>query len=418
MVHGAKGSKIKQSAENMRRAMDEDPQLQGRIRYNEMSYAPEYFGQLPWRSKGDIIGEWTDTDDSYLRSYLDSEYGLNKEASYEDGFNIVASEHSYNPIKMWLESLPKWDGEDHISKLLPDYLGADSNEYTGEVMRLFMLGAISRIYEPGCKFDYVLVLVGEQGAGKTTFMQNLAVNEQWYDGNFNTIEGDKGVERLRGKWILEMAELLAVKRQKDVEGFKSFVTTTKDTYRPPYGRRTIDRPRMCVFAATTNDYNFMTDITGNRRYLPITVNKHARTKDMFANPNETREEFKKAWTEALNIYKTTRPKLVLDITAADRALQEQERYMQEDPWIGIIQQYLDGYSSRICASELWDKALGMDGRDAKRPDIHRINQIMRYKINGWHVAGRQRCGNYGRQQAYEVDKDRLVEADPNDLVPF
>ena len=312
---------------------------------------------------------------------------------------IVAETNKFNPITDWLEALPPWDGKPRVGTLLADYLGADRDRYTSEVMHVFMQGAINRAYTPGCKFDYMPVLVGEQGSGKSMFLRRLAVNDVWFDDNLNTVEGTQAIERLRGKWILELAELLAVKKQKEVEGIKAFVTTQVDSYREPYARRTTDRPRACVFAATTNDYNFLTDRTGNRRFLPVAVHKERATKDLFAP--DVREYFEQAWAEALYIYKTKHPALILSNEIQEHALNIQKNFLEEDAWVGLIQEHLDHcFEKYVCAAYLWQSALDQPGLP-KRYDSSRILSIMRNEISGWEYAGNQRCGNYGLQKAFK-----------------
>ena len=416
---------VRQCSENVKRVLEQDERFKGKIRFNVFGYQPEYFGQLSWHKKGDQHGAWSDCDDSYVRSMLDISYNLRNDSDYKDALRIVADKNSYNPVIDYLEALPVWDGESTIENLLPDYLGAIKEDYTSEALKLFMLGAITRVYEPGCKFDYVLVLVGDQGVGKSTFLQDLAINADWFDGNFNTIEGNQGIERLRGKWILEMAELLAVKRQKDVESFKAFITSTCDSYREPYSLRTTPRERMCVFAATTNDREFMSDLTGNRRYLPIMVAQVPHSKSLFSsNQDAVRSDFNRAWAEALWIYKHEHPVLVLDPKLNDRILKEQERYLAEDPYLAPIQNYLEHCTDRVCAHMLWDKAIDIDGKAIvpKSNDIKRINQLMRSKIKGWHEVGRQRVSGYGNPIAYERDEEpdevQFVEIPEDEQVPF
>lgn len=414
------GDKVRQCAENVFRVLESDNSLKNHIMYNDFSRCVEWFGPLPWNDDP-LSGEWTDRDDSELRSYLDTQYGLTKDSAYIDGFNRTLNRHHYNPVVGWFNALPEWDGKPHIQNLLPHYVGAENTRYNYEALKLFMLGAISRVFEPGCKFDYVLVLVGEQGKGKSMFLQYLAVNDEWYDGNFSTIDGDKAVEKLRGRWILEMAELLAVKKQKDVEAFKAFVTVQQDSYRVPYERRTIHPKRMCVFAATTNDMQFMSDRTGNRRYLPIRVNVNSvpREDRLNADPEATHEEFRKAWAEAFHIYKTEHPDLVMPADLEADALNEQARYMEEDPWIGIIQEWLNNHDGRVCSKLLWDEALGFDSIQGKPADWKHISGIMATSIKGWHqLDKRVRCGKYGIQVCYEPDQDMLFEVPPEKTVPF
>lgn len=417
---------VRQCSENVKRVLEQDERFKGKIIYNSFGYMPEYIGQLAWHKKGDLHGAWQDSDDSYVKSMIDVSYGLRNESDYKDAFNMEVMCNTYNPVITMLEQLPEWDHKDRIKDLLPDYLGAVKEEYTSEAMKLFMVGAVSRVYEPGCKFDYVLVLVGDQGVGKSTFLQMLAMYDDWFDGNFNTIEGNQGIERLRGKWILEMAELLAVKRQKDVESFKAFITATSDSYREPYSLRALPRPRMCVFAATTNDREFMSDLTGNRRYLPIMVGQFKKAKSLFSNDQDAvRNDFKLAWAEALWIYKNKHPVLVLDPKLNDRMLEEQERYLAEDPYLAPILRYLNSCSeSRVCARLLWDNAIDKDGKAIapKSNDIKRINQLMRSKVKGWHEVGRQRVIGYGNPIAYEPDTesddDQLVDVPEDQQVPF
>lgn len=404
----------KKSIQNVVSVLQEDEELAGKIRYDVIGYTPKYFGQLPWRKEGDTFGDWSDFDDANLKSYLDTYFGLKGNDIYESGFIIVAESNKFNPITDWLEALPPWDGVPRIDTLLQDFLGADDTSYTTEVMRMFMQGAINRAYTPGCKFDYMPVLVGEQGSGKSMFLRRLAVNDVWFDDNLNTVEGTQAVERLRGKWILELAELLAVKKQKEVESIKAFITTQVDSYREPYARRTTDRQRACVFAATTNDYNFLTDRTGNRRFLPVAVNKKRKTKDLF-DPN-IREYFEQAWAEALHIYKTEHPALVLPQDVQDNAINIQKNFLEEDAWVGIIQEYLDNCTTKyVCAAELWQKALDQPGLP-KRFDSSRILSIMRNEIVGWRYVDSQRCGSYGKQKAFQ--RDDFAPVPDDELVPF
>lgn len=411
-------TKVRQCAENYAEVMRANPNLAGKIKYNKLAYSPQYLGQLPWRAKDDTFGEWSDMDDSNLRSFMDVNYGLKSKLDYMDGFNIILNENSFNPIVDWLEALPKWDGKPHIDNLLPKYLGVENGNYSQQVMRLVMQGAISRAYRPGCKFDYMMVLVGEQGIGKSTFIQKLAVNPDWYDDNFNTVEGASAIERLRGKWILELAELLAVKRQKDVESIKAFLTTRNDSYRAPYAQRTGSRPRMCIFMGTTNDKSFLTDRTGNRRYLPIEVNRGKVQKSLFDDEQEVADDFNQAWAEALHIYKTQHTSLILPKELTDEVAKIQSDHLQDDPWVGIIQAYLDSTANGyVCIMELWKYALDMQIPDPKRPEIFRIHNIMRNDIVGWHeVKGKQRTKEFGIQRCYEMNEGRFEEV--VEEVPF
>ena len=405
-----------QTIANAEEAIAYDQELFGRIWYNEIAYVPYVYGALPWKT-GKGWREWTNTDDSNLRSYIENKYGLKSAEKIMDALTNVAHKRSINPIRQMLEGCQeRWDGNKYIENLLPMMLGAEKNEYTTAVMRLFMMGAISRIYHPGCKFDYMLVLVGNQGGGKSSFLRYLALNDDWFNDNFSTLDSLRAIENLRGMWIVELAELQATKRAKDVETIKSFITSRVDTYRAPYNRRTEQRKRMCVLAGTSNPVDFLTDKTGNRRFLPIRCNADRATFDMFADESSTRFIFAQAWGEAMNEFERRgkHVRLVLSNRLQAEALKEQAYYLEEDPNIGIIQEWLDNSDcDRVCAIQLWHEALKNEFAPRSRKDINEIHDIMRNNISGWISVGQQRIGEYGRQRCYERvnKKDDFVDAE-------
>lgn len=397
--------------DNVVTILENDKRFKGKIRTNILANCPYYFGDIPWRTRKDeldTMGEWNDTDDAELRRVIQNEYGiirLNKQ-NYNDGFRIVADNNSFNPLVDYFEELPKWDGVERIKHLLPDYLGAEDSEYTYEVMRLVMLGALSRAYNPGCKFDYMLVLVGSQGIGKSYFLKKLAINDIWFeDGIQTSLDKKDAVEKMRGKWIIEFGEMAALKSTKDVEAIKSFTTVCTDTYREPYARRTTERKRMCVFTGTTNNMRFLTDRTGNRRFLPIVVTGK-KTKNLF--DDDTDEYINMAWSEALYLFNQAnrKPLLVLPERLAAEVLQHQENHKEDNPAVGLVQYYLDnrvdGYP--VCAVEIAEKVLGIELGKVKRSTVNEIHDIMKYEIHGWELAHNQKCGKYGSQKNCYIKK--------------
>lgn len=420
--------KVIQSIDNVCEALRKDRQLSGKIRYNMLSYSPFVYGELPWSK--DTYREWNNTDDSNLKCYIESKYGLKSLEKIMEGLNIVVAENRFNPVVEYLEQLI-WDGNPHIENLLPNYLGVKKDRYSTESMKLFMLGAINRAYHPGCKFDYMPVLVGGQGIGKSTFLKILAGNDDWYNDNFNTVDGDKAVEKLRGMWIVELAELLAVKKTQEVESMKAFITSTVDTYRPPYGRRTEQRPRVCVFAGTTNNMHFLTDRTGNRRYLPLLADGSKSKLSMFENTEEVRKDFQQAWAEALYIFKADKPKLVLPKDLEQSVKQQQESYLEEDVRVGIIQEWLDlCKEDHVCVAMIYSGALENESKKPNRRESNEIHDIMRTSINGWKLAdtdsNKRAIKGFGTQICYDRVKEEspandgfvsVAGLDPDDL-PF
>lgn len=419
-----------QSIENAIQAITYDRELFQKIRMNDLKCSPYVCGKLPWDAVS-AIREWNNEDDACLLSYLEKNYDLKTKEMILTAFMNVTHYHRFHPVREFLEQMHRdyinaGSPEGKIRMLLPYYLGAEDTEYTYAVMRMVMLGAVSRAFHPGVKFDYVMILSGDQGVGKSFFLRYLAMNDDWFSDNFNTLETDKAAEKLQGKWILEMAELLAAKRTKEVEGIKAFLTSTADVYRPPYNRRVENRPRQCVFVGTTNESHFLTDRTGNRRFLPVQVRKeHAHFTKL--SKEEIQKEMRLAWGEVMDIFEKAdrAPLLVLDAQMAEAAQQMQERFTEEDPNVGIIQEWLDANKGgakgdRTCAIELWREALGNDGKHTNA-EINAIRDIMLTKIHGWiEKEGKSRCGKYGVQRCFEkIEKNDFAKIDEgDDEVPF
>lgn len=418
------GIKIKQNINNIVETIQYDPSLFKKIRYNELSYAAYVFGELPWNKSNDIR-DWTNNDDANLRNYLEIEYGLKStERNYGDAFSIVIGRNTYNPVKELLDHCyQNWDKKEHIVNLLHDYLGVEPSDYSKEVMKLFMVGSVTRIFNPGCKFDYVPIIYGKQGCGKSTFCRMLAMSDEWFDDNFNTIEGEKAAERLSGLWIAELAELLAAKKAKEQEAIKAFISSRTDIYRPKYERRTERRSRVCTFIGTTNNSSFLVDKTGNRRFLPLIANSDNAITPIIDPKNITKanEDIKQAWGEAVYyFYAANRePILMLPPYVRESVDKMQDHFLEEDPNVGIIQEYLNNKKgNRVCVRELWDEAL-KSKRDPIPREMNNLREIMLTKIEGWEaVQSKRSCGKYGSQRCFERiletkdEIDKLIDPPP------
>ncbi len=204
----------------------------------------------------------------YLLLYLEETYGLTSEKKIETAIGIVANENKYHPIRDYLSTLV-WDGTERIRFCLRHFLGADADDYTYEALKLFLLGAISRAFQPGCKFEIMLCLVGGQGAGKSTFFRLLAVRDEWFSDDLRKLDDDNVYRKLQGHWIIEMSEMMATANAKSIEEIKSFLSRQKEVYKIPYETHPADRPRQCVFGGTSNALDFLPlDRSGNRRFIP------------------------------------------------------------------------------------------------------------------------------------------------------
>ena len=404
-----------QTITNCMTVLANDPLLVGRFAYNTIAYTKTIETPVPWDTeKG--TRQIKDVDYSQFAAYLEKEYGLHSKAKAIDAVANICSQNRFNPIVEFLEGL-KWDGTPRTRGLLPLFLGAAETDYNTEVIELFMRGAIARALQPGTKFDHMIVLVGKQGIGKSTFLRRLAHQSAWFNDNFNTIEGDNAVEKLRGMWMVEMAELLSVKKAKEVEAVKSFVTSTVDTIRPKYARETEQRPRVCVFAGTTNDMDFLSDPTGNRRFIPIHCDATERQEILF--DDSCQEFFDQCWAEVYTRWKAGEQSLVLPNKIAAQADRMREQHTEDDPRIGMIREYVDGRiqnatsieSVRICVSEILDKVLNVnDYRNPPKWLVNEIHAILRNLVPGLLPYSGGKNGNnskarteYGVQRAYIVD---------------
>lgn len=419
-----KKGNIKQSIRNCVLVLTEDDFFKNKLRLNELTQSISLIGEYPWKRPTDTR-EWTNGDDKQLYQYMEK-YGLIKKENIDVALSNVSNSNSYNPVvdklKECYEKYQKSNKEDYIRKLLPCFLGADDTDYTKETMKLVLLGAVTRIHHPGCKFDYVMILYGDQGIGKSTFIRFLGMNDEWVNDNFNSVDPKVGAENLRGIWIAEMAELLATKKAKEIEQVKSFITSVKDTYRSAYEKRAESHPRRSIFIGTTNDSHFLTDPTGNRRYLPITVHADQVKISLFEDKEKVNELIELAWGQAMEIFyeNNTYPKLILPESAMDVAKREQLRFTEENTLIGLIENYLDHRKpeAKVCVLELFREVL-KDPRQPTRKQVNELHDVMK-DIDGWELYpknnGKARCGEYGIQRCYVrsvADSEKLDGYSPD-----
>lgn len=344
---------VKQLVHNFEVVMDKDSRFGGKIRLNEFAQQPYLYGSVPWENENNCRA-WSSHDDSALFSLIQVDYGLKSRQDFADALKNVSMRNKFHPVRELLDALT-WDGEVHIRKLLPEYLGAEDSDYTYQVMRLWMLGAVSRVYKPGNKFDYTIILQGSQGIGKSTFLKLMALDDSWFNDSLDSLDSDKAVQSLTGSWIIELAELKSLARTAGgVESVKRFLTATQDKYRIPYERRADTFYRQCVFAGTTNKDDFLQDETGNRRFLIIHTGVTKPFKSLFIP--EAMDDIKQAWAEAVHIWKNEDPQLILPENCMQQAKELQEANMADDGKRGIILDYLEG-KTQVCAREIWFEAL-------------------------------------------------------------
>ena len=394
-----KGQKLKSDIDLFKKIIN--LQFEGRFRKNVMTGRQEYFD-----SNENVWKEWTDVNDAQMRAWFQTNYGLYNERMLRDALEIHFNAHEVNPLTDLLETL-KWDGKSRIAFFLHEILQCDDTPYYREVSRLIFAGGIHRAYCPGCKFDEMVVLVGKQGGGKSTIVRWLNMEDRFFR-EIKTITGKEGIEALRGVWIAEVAELMAMTRVREAEAVKAFITSQEDSYRPPYARHVETLPRRCTFIGTTNNAQFLSDRTGNRRFYPV----HCKVDgyDLLSREKEIREYIRQCWAEALALFRKGELKPYADRSVLPFIREQQEDAMEDDWRIGAIRQYLDQMKSdprsTVSVIELWHTALGEpeESKPSRRDSIE-INQILE-SMEGWHRAKRLVVTRWGKQRVFEKNKNR------------
>lgn len=400
------------TTDNIITILREDPQFRG-LRMNELSMRYEYLDE------NNDIKAWTDAQDAAARTYIEREYGLWNTKKYTDALQCVFHSNTYHPIKQVIEAL-EWDGVSRIPKLLSTWMGADDNEYTREVSRLIFAGGIQRLYNPGCKYEDMPVLVGGQGAGKSSFVRFLAIEDRFFT-ELTTVEGKEGMEGVEGAWIVEVSELLALTKTKEQEAVKAYLSRLVDKYRPAYGQYILERPRTCAFIGTTNREQFITDKTGGRRFYPVACANTGY--NLFDHEKECREYIKQCWAEAYAKRHTAFMAAYADRNVKLHIEQMQQLATEDDLRVGLIESYLEKLDSPyVCSGMIWECALGNAYNKPERADQTQIGLIMQ-NMPGWKRSNYKRdFGKYGKQRHWQrvspISAPQPTYETPNDYTPF
>ena len=371
---------VRQSIRNCLTVFQRDPLLSGAIAYNILTDRKDIIKPIGFHRESTALN---DTDMKYLLLYLEETYGLTNEKKIDNAIGIVANENKYHPIRDYLSSLV-WDGTERIRFCLRHFLGADADDYTYEALKLFLLGAISRAFQPGCKFEIMLCLVGGQGAGKSTFFRLLAIRDEWFSDDLRKLDDDNVYRKLQGHWIIEMSEMMATANAKSIEEIKSFLSRQKEVYKIPYETHPADRPRQCVFGGTSNALDFLPlDRSGNRRFIPVMVYPEQAEVHILEDEAASRAYIEQMWAEAMEIYRSGRFKLAFS-PAMQRYLKEHQRdFMPEDTKAGMIQAYLDKYTgSMVCSKPVYTGAIASQKKDYR----FKIGTIGEKKPEDWIVV--------------------------------
>ena len=420
--------RVKPTLDNMLKILVHDQALSGRIAFDRFASRYVAKGALPWNMQpGTRL--WTDADDAGLRWYLENKYEVTGRDKVQDAMIMCAEQNGFNEVLDYLNSLT-WDGVPRLDMLFIDYLGAEDNIYTRAVARKSLTAAVARAFEPGCKYDTMPILIGRQGAGKSTLIRTMG--KKWYADGLSTFEGKEAAENIQGKWIIEAGEMAGYTRAEE-NASKQFLSRQVDVFRQAYGRRTQEYPRRCVFFGSSNQYEFLKDITGNRRFWPIDIEAQKPAKNVYVNlPGEVDQ----IWAEAVVRYKNGEPLIIEDNEDVLRLAETaRETHMESNSKQGLINEFLlqkvpknwntmsrsarrtyltmgshtpDGeleYRDRICAVEVWYECFGQDPARMKKTDTREINQIL---LDSPYTEGKaklMRFGEYGVQRGFNIKNE-------------
>jgi putative DNA primase/helicase len=289
----------------------------------------EFFQRVMTVKEGDNkVREWRDVDDIDLTVYLQEKLGLQKmtERVVRSAVELVAYRNTRNEPKDWMESLA-WDQQPRIEAFFAQAFGTEDNEYTTAASRNWWIAMIARVYDPGCKFDNMVVLEGRQGKFKSTALD--IIGGKWFMEATETIGHKDFLQSLNGKLLVEIAELDSFSKA-DIRSIKKTISCRVDTYRASFGRRAQDFKRRCVFVGSTNEDEYLEDSTGGRRFWPIKTG----TIDL----NLIREHRDQLFAEAVHKFKAGASWWVMPALAGE----EQESRRRADAWEDVVLPWLSG----------------------------------------------------------------------------
>ena len=345
----------------------EHPKWKGVLAYDEFNARVVIRKRLPW---GDVTldATWTDHHESLTRTWFQREDIAAQHGDVGRAVQAAARANVFHPVRDFFDALV-WDGTTRLDTWLPTYLHADDTEYARAVGPRFLISAVARIYEPGCKVDHVLVLEGPQGKQKSEALRTLAIRDGWFTDRLSHVASKDAAQEMAGVLLVEIAELDALTKASS-SAVKAFLTRRSDRFRPPYGKHPVSMPRQCVFAGTINPVagGYLKDPTGARRIWPVAchgvIDREALERDR-----------SQLWAEAVTRFKAG-AKWWLETPGLEAlATAEQALRFKEDVWKGPISKWL-GKRQNASIPEVLEHALKIAPREQTHSAEIRVANIL------------------------------------------
>ncbi len=286
-----------------------------------------------------------------------------------------AEECGFHPVRDYLNGL-RWDGKPRVETWLTTYLGVEATDYAKGIGKMFLVAMVARIFDPGCKADYMLILEGGQGIGKSTACRILG--GEWFSDNLPELSGDavRVAQHLRGKWLIEIAEMHAMGKAESAE-LKAFITRTDEQFTPKYARREVVEPRQCVFIGTTNKSAYLRDETGGRRFWPVKVGT--------VEADNLRSDRDQLLAQAVALYRGGQQWWPDAEFEADHIKPEQDARFEADAWEEAVADYLAG-NPQVTLKKVANECLHIDTGKFGTADQRRIAAVL--ERLGW-VRGKR-----------------------------
>ena len=352
--------------------LSHDPTVAGLLGFNEFTGQYLLLRSPPVSEDGDapLPGpyprQWDSADVSLILAHIQRIWCAKMtRSSVEEAMLAEASRRRFHPVRDWLASL-KWDGVPRLDRWLNLAFGVPHDDYSATVGAKFLIAAVRRVRRPGCKFDCLPVLEGDQGLGKSKGCR-LLFGSDWFSDSMHHDFGSKDAPiSLIGVWGMELAEIQQMIRA-EVEVFKAFLSRPVDRYRPPYAKAAIDVPRQSVMIGTTNARDYLRDTTGNRRVWPL---RCRHVDEAWIENNRTQ-----LWAEAA-MRETSGETLWLDDDDTRKsAEQAQEERMLDDAWAEKVWEYV-GLSTRVRVADILGACLNLGAKDQDRKAQMRVAEIL------------------------------------------